>query len=50
MSKKTAKYGHQTGKSSDKWLSPSNPYTGNGRTRRSLLDGIAVVFKKGKKK
>jgi hypothetical protein len=47
MTKKTGKIGHQTGGSSDSWMAPSKPYTGDGKKKRSFVDGIIqVVFKK----
>lgn len=49
MSHSTDKYGRQTGKSSDRWLSPQKPYTGDGKTKRKITDGVKLIFKKGKK-
>lgn len=49
MTKRTKHLGYQTGKSSDKGLSPSKPYTGDGRTTRSIFDAVKVVFTKGTK-
>jgi len=51
MTKKTKIVGYQTGGSgNDKWLSPRNPQTGDGRTTRSIFDAIKVVFQPGKNK
>jgi hypothetical protein len=33
-------------KSTDRYLSPQRPYTGDGKRRRFLLDEIKVIFKK----
>jgi hypothetical protein len=46
MTRKTKHLGRESGKSSDKWMSPSQPYTGNGRTKRSIFDKVKVVFRK----
>jgi len=42
MSKRTENFGHQTGKSSDKFLSPQNPQTGDGHTRRIVHDQVRL--------
>lgn len=39
--------GYDSGKSSDKWLSPSKPYTGDGKTKREPYDKPRVENKKG---
>jgi hypothetical protein len=46
VTKKTKHLGRESGRSSDKWMSPSQPYTGNGRTKRSIFDKVKVVFRK----
>jgi hypothetical protein len=44
MSKKTEHYGQESGgRSSDKWLSPSNPQTGDGNTTRTTADPVTNV-------
>lgn len=52
MTKKTGHVGHDSGGlKSSRWFSPQKPYTGDGRTKRSFVDGaIEVVFKPGAKK
>lgn len=52
MTKKTGHVGHDSGgHKSSRWLSPQKPYTGDGKTKRSFIDGaIKVVFKPGPKK
>lgn len=42
MSHRTDQYGHQTGGSSDKYLSPQHPYTGDGNTTRQPHDQVRV--------
>lgn len=52
MTKKTKHVGRETGaRSSDKLIAPQNPYTGDGRTKRSIFDGVVNVFRQsnGKK-
>jgi hypothetical protein len=46
MTQRTKILGYQTGASSDKGLSPSQPYTGDGRTTRKPHDQVQVKFKK----
>jgi hypothetical protein len=48
MTKKTKHLGRESGggPGSDRWLSPSKPYTGDGKTRRSIFDKVRLVFKK----
>jgi hypothetical protein len=48
MTKKTKHIGDKrSGPGSSAWLSPRQPYTGDGKTKRSFIDGvIKVVFKK----
>lgn len=48
MTKKTKRLGRQTGKSSDKFMSPQKPYTGDGHTVREIFDKVTAVFKPGK--
>lgn len=48
MTKKTKHVGRESGRSSDKHLSPQKPYTGDGKTSRKIFDAIKVVFKSGK--
>lgn len=43
MSRLTKWFGLRTGKGSDKYLSPSQPYTGNGHTKRDPHDEVRVV-------
>lgn len=43
MSRLTEFFGFRTGKGSDKYLSPSKPYTGNGQTTRQPHDQVEVV-------
>lgn len=43
MSKRTQHFGYQTGKSSSKVLSPQNPQTGDGKTRRHPHDQVRLV-------
>lgn len=52
MTRRTDKIGYQSGgKGGDRWLSPQNPQTGDGKTRRKLFDGaIRLVFKAGREK
>lgn len=49
MTKKTKIVGRDSGKSSARWMSPSQPQTGDGKTRRSIFDAVKVVFRTGKK-
>lgn len=42
MTRKTEHLGRQTGGSSDKWLSPSGPYTGDGQTSRQPHDAVTL--------
>lgn len=44
MTKKTKHLGRQTGGSSDKFMSPSKPYTGDGKVTRTIFDAVKVVF------
>jgi len=30
----------------DRWLSPSNPHTGDGKTSRNIFDKVTAVFRK----
>ena len=47
MTKRTKYVGYQeSGKGSDKMLSPRRPYTGDGKTRRTIFDRVSVIFKK----
>lgn len=49
MTKRTKNLGYTTGQAStDKHLSPSKPYTGDGKTTRSIFDAVKLVFRKGK--
>lgn len=48
MTKRTKHLGRQTGGSSDKFLSPSKPYTGDGKTTRRIFDKVTAVFKPAK--
>lgn len=51
MTKKTKVVGYQTGGSgNDKYLSPRGPYTGDGKTRRTIFDSVKLVFQPGKGK
>lgn len=50
MTKRTKIVGYQTGKSSDAWMSPRKPYTGDGKTRRSIFSGVLLKFTEGGKK
>lgn len=50
MTKKTKHLGKESGKSSDKYLSPSKPYTGDGEHTRKPHDQVEVEFKEPKKK
>lgn len=43
MTKRTQHLGRQTGESSDKYLSPQHPYTGDGRTTRQTHDAVTVT-------
>lgn len=43
MTEKTRHLGRQTGGSSDKHMSPQNPYTGDGRTTREPFDPVTVT-------
>lgn len=48
MTKRNKLVGYNAGGNpgSDQWLSPHQPYTGDGQHRRSFIDGvIQVVFK-----
>lgn len=52
MTKRTKHLGYQagqTGSSADR-IAPSRPYTGDGKTTRTIFDAVKVVFKKGKSK
>lgn len=51
MTKKTKNVGHDGGGlKSTRWLSPQKPYTGDGKTRRTFIDGaIEMIFKPGKR-
>lgn len=49
MTKRTKHLGYQTGGSSDRGLSPQRPYTGDGKTKRTIFDKIVVAFQSGKK-
>jgi hypothetical protein len=42
MTKKTEHLGRESGKSSAKYLSPSKPYTGDGRTTRQPHDKVKL--------
>jgi hypothetical protein len=42
MARRTKYLGMRTAKSSDKILSPSKPYTGDGKTRRDPHDPVKV--------
>ncbi len=53
MTRKTKHLGRESGRSSDRYLSPQQPYTGDGYTRRKPHDSVVVKFLKavtGKKK
>lgn len=50
MAKKTEHLGQESGKSSDRWLSPQQPYTGDGRTTRKTHDPVEVETKTGDQK
>ena len=43
MTQRTRHLGYQTGGSSDKHLSPQQPYTGDGRTTRETHDPVTVT-------
>lgn len=43
MTERTRHLGRQTGGSSDKYLSPQDPYTGDGKTTRQPHDPVTVV-------
>lgn len=43
MTEKTRHLGRQTGGSSDKYIAPQNPYTGDGRTTRQTHDPVTVT-------
>lgn len=43
MTKRTKHLGRQTGGSSDKYLSPQRPYTGDGKTTRQTHDQVTVT-------
>lgn len=46
MTKRTKNVGHDSGgKSSSRWLSPGRPYTGDGKTRRSIFDKVGITFR-----
>lgn len=47
MTKKTNHLGRQTGGSSDRFMSPQRPYTGDGRVTRSMFDKVQVIFQSG---
>lgn len=42
MTKKTKHLGRQTGASSDAYIAPQNPYTGDGRTTRQPHDPVRI--------
>lgn len=42
MAKKTEHLGQESGQSSDKFLSPSKPYTGDGKTSREPADRVEL--------
>ena len=42
MTKGTERLGRQTGGSSDKYLSPQRPYTGDGHTTRQPHDPVTL--------
>lgn len=50
MTKRTKHVGYETGTSSSRWLSPSKPQTGDGKTRRVIFDGLKLVFTKDPRK
>lgn len=50
MTKKTKHLGKESGKSSDKYLSPKNPYTGDGEHTRKPHDPVEVEERKSEDK
>jgi hypothetical protein len=42
MTEKTRHLGRQTGESSDKYMSPQRPYTGDGSTTRQPHDPVTL--------
>jgi hypothetical protein len=46
MTKRTKTIGYQTGGSSANRIAPQQPYTGDGKTKRNIFDGVKLVFKK----
>jgi hypothetical protein len=42
MTKRTEHLGRDSGASSDRWLSPSRPYTGDGQTTRQPHDAVTL--------
>lgn len=46
MTKRKGFVGRQVEQSSDRYLSPSQPYTGDGCTRRKIFDGLEMIFRR----
>jgi hypothetical protein len=42
MTEKRGKIGRESGKSSDKYMSPSQPQTGDGKTTRNTFDKVQL--------